>query len=134
MLERKIQAWFPFQVGKYFKGTTLLRRQRPSETEFQIPKVKVAWGVLNSQPFAIANALRSQGLKSEHVVQYLRGWSKSLLWILGLASVVNFAISESGHRSPACVSASTAQRCEGKQLSVSSEYFCCSLSMALKET
>lgn len=66
VLERKIQAWFPFQVVKYFKGTTLLRRQCPSETAFQIPKVKVAWGVLNSQPFAIANSLRSHFQVRKH--------------------------------------------------------------------
>lgn len=51
MLERKIQAQFPFQVVKYFKGTTLLRRQYHSETVFQIPKVKVAWGIFRLTAF-----------------------------------------------------------------------------------
>lgn len=64
MFERKIQAWFPFQVVKYFKGITLLRRQCCSEPAFQIPKVKVSWGIRNSQPFARANILSSQAFKS----------------------------------------------------------------------
>lgn len=51
LLERKIQARFPFRVVKYFRGITLLGRQHHSETAFQIPEVKVAWGILRLAAF-----------------------------------------------------------------------------------
>lgn len=63
MPERKIQVRFPFQVVKYFKGTTLLRRQHQSEHAFQIPKVKVTQDVLKLKAFGMPNISNMQAPK-----------------------------------------------------------------------
>ena len=100
-LKENFKFGFLFQVVKYFKGTTLLRRLHHSETTFQIKSRLLGYLKTNSPLLELI--LQACKLPKHNVVVKRMVYDFAL--DLGVIHEVDFIISKSEHGNPAWVSA-----------------------------